>query len=162
MLISVKLLTKCVIIIYALGSVHTKFGVWIKGRGRSSGRVQGVRTPLWDDLRFSNATDILKKKKKKLCGLLLLTWSKRRVHPLLKKSWIRPWKAFQSRSKVEISGRARRKEFFGKLCHSVQSLKTLKQIREGNGMVSLTPEKLPNIKGDLVRIDLNDGVLGFR
>ena len=30
MLISVKLLTKYVIIIYALGSVHEKFGVWIK------------------------------------------------------------------------------------------------------------------------------------
>ena len=30
MLISVKLLTKYVAIIYALGSVHEKFGVWIK------------------------------------------------------------------------------------------------------------------------------------
>ena len=30
MLISVKLLTKYVIIIYALGSVHEKIGVWIK------------------------------------------------------------------------------------------------------------------------------------
>ena len=30
MLISVKLLAKYVIIIYALGSVHEKFGVWIK------------------------------------------------------------------------------------------------------------------------------------
>ena len=29
-------------------------------------------------------------KKKKLCGLLVLKYSKRRVHPLLKKSWIRP------------------------------------------------------------------------
>ena len=28
MLISVKLLTKYIIIIYALGSVHEKFGVW--------------------------------------------------------------------------------------------------------------------------------------
>ena len=28
--------------------------------------------------------------KKKLCGLLVLKRSKRRVHPLLKKSWIRP------------------------------------------------------------------------
>ena len=29
-------------------------------------------------------------KKKKICGLLVLKKSKRRVHPLLKKSWIRP------------------------------------------------------------------------
>ena len=32
-------------------------------RGGSKGRVQGVRTPPWDDLRFSNTTDILQKKK---------------------------------------------------------------------------------------------------
>ena len=35
------------------------------------GRVQGVRTPPRDDLRFSNTTGILPKKKK-LCGLLVL------------------------------------------------------------------------------------------
>ena len=29
--------------------------------------------------------------KKKNCGLLVLKKSKRRAHPLLKKSWIRPW-----------------------------------------------------------------------
>ena len=45
-------------------------------RGGSRGRVQGVRTsPLppspRDDLRFSNTTGILPKKKK-LCGLLVL------------------------------------------------------------------------------------------
>ena len=35
------------------------------GRGGSRGRVQGVRTPPpWDDLRFSNTTGILPKKKK--------------------------------------------------------------------------------------------------
>ena len=52
-------------------------------RGGSRGRVQGVRTPrTWDDLRFSNTTGILQKK---LCGLLVLKQSKRRVHPLLKK-----------------------------------------------------------------------------
>ena len=45
--------------------------------------------PPWDDLQFSNTTGILQKKKKK-CGLLGLKKSKRRVHPLLKKSWIRP------------------------------------------------------------------------
>ena len=34
-------------------------------RGGSRGRVQGVRTPPWDDLRFSNTTGIMQKKKKK-------------------------------------------------------------------------------------------------
>ena len=34
-------------------------------KGRSRGRVQGVRTPPWDDLRFSSTTSILPKKKKK-------------------------------------------------------------------------------------------------
>ena len=53
-------------------------------RGRSKGRVQGVcPPPPWDDLRFSNTTGILQKKKN--CGLLVLKYSKRRVHPLLKK-----------------------------------------------------------------------------
>ena len=47
-------------------------------RGGSRGRVQGVRTPAWDDLRFSNATGILQKKN------YVVYW-KRRVHPLLKK-----------------------------------------------------------------------------
>ena len=46
-------------------------------RGRFRGRVQGVRTPSpLDDLRFSNTTGILQKKKKEekteLCGLLVL------------------------------------------------------------------------------------------
>ena len=37
-------------------------------RGGSSGRVQGVTPPPpWDDLRFSNSTGILQKKKKKTC-----------------------------------------------------------------------------------------------
>ena len=45
MLISVKLLTKCGIIIYALGSVHEKFGVWIKAvpkplKGKIPGRAR--------------------------------------------------------------------------------------------------------------------------
>ena len=35
MLISVKLLTNYVIIIYTLGSVHEKFGVWIKAVPKS-------------------------------------------------------------------------------------------------------------------------------
>ena len=37
----------------------------ILGRGGSRGRVQGVRTPPRDDLRFSNTTGILQKNKKK-------------------------------------------------------------------------------------------------
>ena len=44
MLISAKLLTKNVIIIYALGSVHEKFGVWIKGVTKSlqfKGEIHG-------------------------------------------------------------------------------------------------------------------------
>ena len=40
--------------------------------------------PPWDDQQFSNTTGILRKKKS-LCGLLVLKSSKRRVHPLLKK-----------------------------------------------------------------------------
>ena len=40
MLISVKLLTKYVIIISALGSVHEKFGVWIKAVPKSLGRAR--------------------------------------------------------------------------------------------------------------------------
>ena len=59
-------------------------------RGGSRGRGRGCAPPPWDDLLFSNTTGILQKKKK-LCGLLVLKWSKRRVHPLLKKSWIRAW-----------------------------------------------------------------------
>ena len=35
-------------------------------RGGSRGRVQGVRTPPWDDVRFSNTTGILQKKKKEV------------------------------------------------------------------------------------------------
>ena len=45
MLISVKLLTKYVIIIYALGSEHEKFGVWIKLKpfqGRIKGETPGA------------------------------------------------------------------------------------------------------------------------
>ena len=45
--------------------------VWSPRRGGSRERVQGVRTlPPRDDLRFSNTTGILQKKK--LCGLLVL------------------------------------------------------------------------------------------
>ena len=44
-------------------------------------------------------------------------------------------------------------EFYEKLSYSVQSLETLKLLHEVNGMVSLTLEKLPTIRGDLVRND---------
>ena len=48
-----------------------KFMKSSRSRGGSRGRVQGVRTPPpRDDLRFSNTTGILRKKK--LCGLMLL------------------------------------------------------------------------------------------
>ena len=54
MVISVKLLTKYVIIIYALGSVHEKFGVWIKAvpksiESRNSRPGQGGRTAVLTD-----------------------------------------------------------------------------------------------------------------
>ena len=45
MLISVKLPTKYVITIYALGSVHEKFGVWIRPfQSRSKGEIPGRAT----------------------------------------------------------------------------------------------------------------------
>ena len=47
------------------------------------GGCRGCAPPPQDDLRFSDTTGILQKKK--LCGLLVLKYSKRRVHPLLKK-----------------------------------------------------------------------------
>jgi hypothetical protein len=44
-------------------------------------------------------------------------------------------------------------EFYEKLAYSVQSLETLKKLDAVNGTVSMTLEKLPNIRGDLVRND---------
>ena len=46
-------------------------------------------------------------------------------------------------------------EFYEKLAYCVQSLETLKQLDAVNGTVSMTLEKLPNIRGDLVRNDPN-------
>ena len=66
----------------SLRKINTKTAYTVADLGGGC-RGQGVRTP-WDDLRFSNTTGILQKKKK-LCGLLVLKESKRRVHPLLKK-----------------------------------------------------------------------------
>lgn len=44
-------------------------------------------------------------------------------------------------------------EFYNKLPHSVQSLETVKLLYEVNRMVSLMLEKVPTIRGDLVRND---------
>ena len=62
-------------------------------RGGSRGRVQGVRTPTWDDLGFSNTTGILPKKKKKKNFVVYWRWSRARDEctPSWKTSWIRPW-----------------------------------------------------------------------
>ena len=56
---------------YPAISVKSMIKFPIPHRGGSRGRVQGVRTPP-PDLRFSNTTGILQKKKKELCGLLVL------------------------------------------------------------------------------------------
>ena len=44
-------------------------------------------------------------------------------------------------------------EFRVKLTFCVQSLQTLGKLEQVNGYVSMTPDKLPAIKGDLVRMD---------
>ena len=54
----------------------TTFEKDIKFQGRIYGEGAGAAHPLlptpWDDLRLSNTTGIPQKKKKKLCGLLVL------------------------------------------------------------------------------------------
>ena len=52
-------------------------------------------------------------------------------------------------------------EFFDKLSYCVQSLESLKQLRTVNGMASMTLEKLPAIRGDLVRSDPEWETWGF-
>ena len=47
-----------------VGKCPSKGRIQTINRGGSRGRVQGVRTLPWDDLRFSNTTGILQKKKK--------------------------------------------------------------------------------------------------
>ena len=49
---------------FSPGKKYAKMNNFINkpNRGGSRGRVQGVRTPAWDDLRFSNTTGILQKK----------------------------------------------------------------------------------------------------
>ena len=44
-------------------------------------------------------------------------------------------------------------EFYDKLTYCVQSLETMKQLDAVNGTVSMTLEKIPAIRGDLVRND---------
>ncbi len=44
-------------------------------------------------------------------------------------------------------------EFHNKLSHSVQALETMKKLHEINGNVSMTLDKLADIRGDLVRTD---------
>ena len=44
-------------------------------------------------------------------------------------------------------------EFFKKLRYSVQSLETLEKLNTVNGYVRITLNKLPGIRGDLVRAD---------
>ena len=51
-------------------------------------------------------------------------------------------------------------EFSEKLTYCVQALQTLKKLEQVNGAVSMTLDKLPAIRGDLVRSRL--GELGFR
>ena len=53
--------------------------------GGSRGRVQGVRTPPPPEMTCSFIIELVFCKKRKLCGLLVLKQSKRRVHPFLKK-----------------------------------------------------------------------------
>ena len=44
-------------------------------------------------------------------------------------------------------------EFYEQLSYCVRSLETLKQLDAVNGTVAMTLDKLPNIRGDLVRND---------
>ena len=44
-------------------------------------------------------------------------------------------------------------EFYDRLVTNIQSLETMGKIREINGYVRLTLDKLPGIRADLVRID---------
>ena len=63
--------------------MNTQWFSPLHGRILGEGAGGAHPSPPRDDLLFSNTTGILPKKK--LCGLLVLKYSKRRVHPLLKK-----------------------------------------------------------------------------
>ena len=67
-----------------VGKCPSKGRIQTINRGGSRGRVQGVRTLPWDDLRFSNTTGILQKKKN---YVVYWCWSRARVEctPILKK-----------------------------------------------------------------------------
>ena len=77
-----------------LGSLwnhHYCTGKRMRCKGGSRGRVQGVRPPpSGDDLRFSNTTGILPKKKTMwFIGVEVVQQTS--APPPKKKSWIRPW-----------------------------------------------------------------------
>ena len=59
-------------------------------RGGSRGRVQGVPPLSRDDLRFSNTTGILQKKKKTMWFIDVEVEQETSAPPPKKKSWIRP------------------------------------------------------------------------
>ena len=63
-------------------------------QGRIQGEGAGGAHPPPPEMTCGFLIQLVSCKKKKLCGLLVLKQSKRRVHPLLKKSWIRPCKTF--------------------------------------------------------------------
>ena len=67
-------------LLFSRGAYHLT-----ENRGGSRGRVQGVRTPTPPEVTCGFLIQLVFCKKKKLCGLLVLKKSKRRVHPLLKK-----------------------------------------------------------------------------
>ena len=73
-------------IIWALKGDWNSFDIRLHLRGGSRGRVQGLRTPPSPPAEMTCGFLIqLVFCQKKLCGLLVLKQSKRRVHPLLKK-----------------------------------------------------------------------------
>jgi len=56
-----------------------------------------LKTGADDDLRLSNTTGILQKSYVVYCGRSLV------VHPLLKISWIRPWKSYKLNCELHIT-----------------------------------------------------------
>ena len=56
---------------------------------------------------------------------------------------------------ITNSNRNRVHEFYEKLVISVQALETMNKLKEINGYVRLTLDKLPGIRADLVRLDHN-------
>ena len=73
-----------------LSTCHSSLQIPLCFYSKIQGRIQGEGAggahppPPWDDLRFSNTTGILQKKKT-MWFIRVLKWSNRRVHPLLKK-----------------------------------------------------------------------------